>query len=218
MPTLPGKNKESRQFHHARRLWKRGGSHCTLPSVSMLSAIHSCRYTPNMPITCAQDCVPHENTAAAGCSILQKGVRSPLDSSRQRFCSGISSFLSLLTFSQKVAIIASLQACLGGIQPFFKAVLLCWILWCLPQKHSPWEQNAHFIREGESVKAGAEYTCLASKKKKCRKGVGILNPFSSSQPDLEHLTLQISAKTTVSSRSSCPEAQRSSSCAPMAWP
>lgn len=74
------------------------------------------------------------------------------------------------------------------------------------------------MRAGEHVKAGAAYTSLASKRKKRREMVSVLNPFPTSQTYLEHLTLQISAKMITSSRSSCPEVQRRSSYAPTAWP
>lgn len=121
----------------------------------------------------AQDCVPHKNTFAAGCSSSQTGHPN-----HQRLCPRVSSFFSLLALSQKGAIIASLEACPGGIQPFFQGVLLCKNLWCLPQNHSPWGQCTFYgsRRACQSRYKIARYTSMASKREKCRDSQ-CMNPF-----------------------------------------
>lgn len=93
---------------HQEAVKNRGGSGCTLPSASMFSAIHSCRYTLSMPYHTCSGLHPSQKHSCSRLLIFTERVRRPPDSNHQRFCPGISSFLSLLALSQKVAIIASL--------------------------------------------------------------------------------------------------------------
>lgn len=88
---------------HQEVVKNKGGPVCTL---SMFSAIHSCTYTLSMPYhRCSGLCPSH---SCSKLLIFTERGRRPPDSNHQRFCPGNSSFLSLLTLSQKVAIIASL--------------------------------------------------------------------------------------------------------------
>lgn len=91
---------------HQQAAKNRGSSGCTLPSVSRFSAIHSCRYTLSMSYqTCSGPHPSQKHSCSRFLIFTQSGSHL---TNHQRFCPGTSSFLSLLTLSQKVAIIASL--------------------------------------------------------------------------------------------------------------
>lgn len=91
---------------HQQAVKNRGSSGCTLPSVSRFSAIHSCRYTLSMSYQTCSGPHPSQKHSCSRFLIFTQSGSHPTN--HQRFCPGTSSFLSLLTLSQKVAIIASL--------------------------------------------------------------------------------------------------------------
>lgn len=161
-------------------------------SVSLFSATHSCSYPLSMPYPTRSGLCPSQKHICSRLLIFTLIIRD---------CPRVSSFLSLLALSQKGAIIASLEARLGGIQPFFQGVLLCKNLWCLPQNHSPRGQYTFYgsRRARQSRYKTARYTSMASKKEKCRDSQ-CTEPIPTSQI-LEYL-LQISAKMFASSRRS----------------
>lgn len=123
-PTSPGGCKEQR------RLWLYSALCVNVQRHPL------CRYTLSMAYHWS-GLGPSEKHSCSKFLIFTEMVRRPFNSNHQRFYPGISSFLSLLTLSEETH--NCLFIGLSGCNPtfFFKAMLLCQILWCLHQKHSP---------------------------------------------------------------------------------